>query len=106
MDHTRPAPSHRFFSGLAEVVQPTLAEKIGCSVRQSGPHVGRHYINEGPKLSFAGPKCLLCSFPLIDVNREAIPLNDLALGITQRFTSHMMPAILSIRATQAVYCAV
>ena len=37
MDYIRPSPSHRLFFGLAEIVQPTLAEKIGCSVRQGGP---------------------------------------------------------------------
>src|SRR5579871_4955166 len=103
MDHMRPTPSHRLFSGLAEVVQPTLAEKIGCSVRQSGPHVGRHYINQGPKLSLTLPDCLLCSLPIIDVHREAVPLNDLSVGITQRFAHRVMPSVLSIRASPAVY---
>src|ERR1700722_1084720 len=103
MDHIRPTPSHRLFSGLAEVVQPTLAEKIGSSIRQSGPHICGHNINKGPKLPLALPKCFLCSYPIIDVHRETVPLNDLALGITQRFAPCVMPSVLSVCATQAVH---
>src|SRR6267154_1007119 len=51
-------------------------------------------------------KMVFCSFPLIDVDREAIPLNDLTLRITQRFAHRVMPSVLSICASQAVYCAV
>src|SRR5713226_10715348 len=46
---------------------------------------------------------VFCSFPLIDVNREAIPLNDLPVGITQRFPSRLMPSVLSICTSHAVY---
>jgi hypothetical protein len=51
-------------------------------------------------------KAVFCSFSLIDVNREAIPLNDLTLRITQRFAHHLMPSVLSICTSQAAYCAV
>src|ERR1700760_3272770 len=103
MDHIHPTPTHRVLFCLAEVVQPTLAEEIGCAVRQGSPHVRRHYINEGPKLPLASPECFLCSFPIINVHREAVPLNDLAVGIAQRFTHRMMPPVLSICASPAVY---
>src|ERR1700722_15828441 len=103
MERPRPALSHRLFSGLASVIQPTLAQKIGCSVRQSGPHIGRHYINQGPKLSLALPDCFLCSLPAIDIHREAIVPNDLTVGVTQRFTRTVMPPVFSICTAQAVY---
>ena len=105
MERTRPAPSHCLFSGLAGVLQPALAQKISCSIGQAGPHVGGQYINESPKLSLTVPECFLCLFPIIDVDREAVPLNDLALGITQRFAPRVMPSILSISASQAVHYA-
>ena len=37
------------------------------------------------KLNARIAKMIFCSLPLIDVGREAIPLNDFAMGITQRF---------------------
>src|SRR5277367_2366302 len=46
---------------------------------------------------------VFCPFPLIDVDREAVPLNDLPVGITQRFTHRMMPSVLSICTSIAVY---
>src|ERR1700733_1385514 len=105
MERTRPAPSHRLFSGLAGVLHPALAQKISCSIGQAGPHVGGQYINEGSKLSLALPERFLCSFPIIDVHRETVPLNDLALGITQRFAPRVMPSVLSICSSQAVHYA-
>src|SRR6202007_1457971 len=36
-------------------------------------------------------KVIFGSFPLIDVSREAIPQDDLAVGITQRFGHRVMP---------------
>src|ERR1700722_15858453 len=46
------------------------------------------------------------SFLFIDVDREAIPLNNIAVGLTQRFAHRVMPSVLSICASQAVYYAV
>src|SRR5712671_3920138 len=66
MKRTRPAPSHRLFSGLAGVLQPALAQKISCSIGQAGPHVGGQYVNGGPKLSLAAQDLLFCRLALGD----------------------------------------
>src|SRR5277367_4302504 len=68
MKHTCPAPSHRLFSGLAGVVQPTLAQKINGSIGQRGPHIGWHYLNDGPKLSLAESDFLFCLFCLSNID--------------------------------------
>src|ERR1700738_877941 len=80
MEYTRPAPSHRLFSGLAGVVQPTLAQKINCSVRQRGPHVGGHYLNDGPKLSLAEPDFLFCPFCLSNIDDRPSELEVIGSG--------------------------
>src|ERR1700759_1488241 len=103
MDHTRPAPSHRLFCRLTEIVQPTLAQKIHCSVGQRDPHDCGYCINEGSKLSLALSDCFLCSLPVIDIDREAIVPNDLTVGVTQRFAHTVMPPVFSICTSQAVY---
>src|SRR5258708_39049866 len=96
MDHTRPAPSHRLFSGLAEVVQPTLAQKIDRSVGQRGPHICGHYINEGPKLSLALPELFLCSLPVIDVDTRTMPFDKFSISIESRHFSVQHPPIDTI----------
>src|ERR1700748_1688781 len=67
MKLTPPPPSHSLFSGLAGVLQPALAQKISCSIGQAGPHVGGHYINEGPKLSLVAQDILFRRLTLGDV---------------------------------------
>src|ERR1700743_2726366 len=77
MERTRPAPSHRLFSGLAGVLQPALAQKISCSVRQASPHIGGHYINEGPELSLVAQDLLFRPLALGDVGHRP---NKLAIA--------------------------
>src|ERR1700722_16410002 len=48
-------------------------------------------------------KVVFRPFPIINVHRETVPLNDLALGITQRLASYMIPSELSICASIALY---
>ena len=51
MNPTHPATLHRLFSGLAGVVQPTLAYEIDRPVRPRGPYKGGDCLNESVKLS-------------------------------------------------------
>src|ERR1700738_953461 len=95
MHHTRPAPSHRLFSGLAGVVQPTLAQKINCSVRQRGPHVGRHYLNDGPKFSLAESDFLFCPFCLSNIDDRPSELEVIGSGSQRsRQNSNILDAIV------------
>src|ERR1700741_722212 len=95
MDHIRPAPSHRLFSGLAGVVQPTLAQKINCSVRQSGPHVGRHQLNDGPKLSLTESEFFFCSLCLSNIDDSPSELEVIGSGSQRpRQNSNILDAIV------------
>src|SRR3984893_15093301 len=95
MDHTRPAPSHGLFSGLAGVGQPTLAQKINCSVRQRGPHVGGHYLNDGPKLSLAESDFLFCPFCLSNIDDRPSELEVIGSGSQRsRQNSNILDAIV------------
>src|SRR5271154_3859057 len=95
MEYTRrPSPSHRLFSGLAGVVQPTLAQKINCSVGQRGPHVSGHYLNDGPKLSLAESDLLLCPFCLGNIDDRPSELEVIGSGSQRpRQNSNILDAI-------------
>src|ERR1700678_2612695 len=50
-----------------------------------------------------GSKLLLSLLSVIDINRQTIPLDDASLPITQRLTTSVVPAILTVCPTQTVY---
>ena len=48
-------------------------------------------------------KVVFRTFPIIDVDREAIPLNDLSAEITLRFPFNLLPSVLSVSTSNAAY---
>src|SRR5258708_31878844 len=52
------------------------------------------------KIGFAATQPIFGLLPLIDLNREAIPLNDASLPIPQRLTSSMVPTKPAVRPAQ------
>src|SRR5450755_1192181 len=49
------------------------------------------------KIGFVATQLVLSLLPFIDVNRQAIPLDDLPFWAALRLSAHPMPAILAVR---------
>src|SRR5271166_1304760 len=52
-------------------------------------------------MGFAAAKLVLGLLALINVNGQAIPLDDVPLPVPQRLTANVVPTIFAVRPTQA-----
>src|ERR1700757_3310544 len=102
MDHIRPAPPHRLFSGLAEVIQPTLAQKINLFVRQIGPYISGHDINEGPKFTLAAPDSLFRTRAISHINYRTYKFAEISRRAGRRVAYHVDIPGLAVRVNDSV----
>src|ERR1700722_9355028 len=51
-------------------------------------------------MHFAAAQPVFSPLPFVDVDRQAVPLNDASLSIAQRLTTGMVPTKLAVRPAQ------
>lgn len=54
-------------------------------------------------MGFAAAQPVFCLLGFIDVDRQAIPLDNASLPVVQRLTTSMVPTKLAVRSTDAVH---